>query len=46
MNMQPGDVRATYADIEGLAKDVGFAPKTPLKTGIKKFVSWYKDYYK
>jgi len=46
MNMQPGDVRATYADIEGLAKDVGFAPKTPLKIGIKKFVSWYKDYYK
>ncbi len=46
MDMQPGDVRATYADIEGLAKDVGFAPKTPLKTGIKKFVAWYKDYYK
>ncbi len=46
MDMQPGDVRATYADIDDLAKIVGFAPKTSIQTGIKKFVSWYKDYYR
>jgi len=45
MDMQPGDVRGTYADIEDLAKAVGFAPKTSLQAGIKKFVSWYKGYY-
>ena len=46
MDMQPGDVRSTYADIDDLAKIVGFAPKTSIQTGIKKFVSWYKDYYR
>lgn len=43
--MQPGDVRATFADIEPLRKAVGFAPKTPLETGIGNFVQWYKKYY-
>lgn len=46
VDMQPGDVKATYADIEDLAKDVGFTPHTLLETGIEKFVKWYKDYYK
>ena len=46
MDMQPGDVRATYADIEDLSKDVGFVPRTPLDIGVKKFVYWYKNYYK
>ena len=46
MDMQPGDVRATYADIEDLSKDVGFVPRTPLDIGVKKFVHWYKNYYK
>ena len=45
VDMQPGDVPATYADIDDLAHDVGFAPKTPLHDGIRKFVDWYKDYY-
>ncbi|MBF0468888.1 MAG: NAD-dependent epimerase [Desulfamplus sp.] len=44
-DMQPGDVPATYADIDELAKDVGFKPETSLDTGIKRFVSWYKNYY-
>ena len=43
--MQPGDVPATYADVDDLMKDVGFKPKTPIKEGIKRFVEWYKKYY-
>ena len=43
--MQPGDVRATWADIDDLAAATGFAPLTPLKEGMVKFVSWFKDYY-
>jgi UDP-glucuronate 4-epimerase len=43
--MQPGDVVATYADIEELKNDVGFSPKTDLKTGLKKFAEWYKSYH-
>jgi len=45
MAMQPGDVEATYADIDDLAKDVGFRPATPLPKGIRSFVDWYKKYY-
>ena len=43
--MQPGDVMATYADTARLEEWVGFKPDTPLKTGIDKFIAWYKDYY-
>lgn len=43
--MQPGDVAATYADIEELEADVGFRPSTPLEVGIPKFISWYRNYY-
>jgi UDP-glucuronate 4-epimerase len=43
--MQPGDVPATYADVQALMDDVGFKPDTPLAVGIEKFVAWYKDYY-
>ena len=43
--MQPGDVHATYADIDALRAAVGFAPSTPLAVGIGKFVAWYKAYY-
>ena len=42
--MQPGDVIATYADVEALRKDVGFEPRTPLATGIEQWVSWYRAY--
>lgn len=44
--MQPGDVPATYADIEDLSHEVGFEPRTGIETGVAKFVSWYRTYYK
>ena len=43
--LQMGDVPATYADVEALVQDVGFAPKTPIETGVARFVAWYKEYY-
>ncbi len=43
--MQPGDVLATYADVDDLARDIGFAPHTPLEVGVAKFVEWYRAYY-
>ena len=42
--MQPGDVPATYADIDRIRTDHGFAPTTPLKEGIPKFVEWFAAY--
>jgi UDP-glucuronate 4-epimerase len=44
--MQPGDVPATYADIEDLARDIGFRPATTIEDGIKRFAGWYRDYHK
>jgi UDP-glucuronate 4-epimerase len=44
--MQPGDVPATFADIDDLARDAGFRPETPIETGIRQFVDWYKRYYR
>jgi UDP-glucuronate 4-epimerase len=38
-------VVATYADVDDLMADVGFKPATPIETGIKSFVEWYKDFY-
>ncbi len=46
MPIQPGDVPATYADIDALIEDVGYKPATPIEQGISQFVSWYRDYYK
>jgi len=46
MDLQPGDVPATYADIDDLIIDVGFKPSFPLEEGIRRFVTWYKEYYK
>lgn len=43
--MQPGDVPATYADVDDLEKDVGFKPSTTIGEGIRKFVEWYRQYY-
>lgn len=43
--MQPGDVHETFADVDALAKDVGFRPSTPLEVGIRRFVQWYREYY-
>ena len=44
--MQPGDVPATYADIDASSRELGFAPTTPISAGIPKFVAWFKDYYR
>ena len=46
LDLQPGDVPATYADIDDLTADVGFRPRTPLRDGIRQFVRWYRDYYR
>lgn len=43
--MQPGDVPATYADVDDLMRDVGFKPSTPLETGLERFAAWYREYY-
>jgi UDP-glucuronate 4-epimerase len=44
MPMQPGDVPETYADVDDLMRDVGFRPSTPVETGIRNFVEWYREY--
>lgn len=44
--LQPGDVMATTADIENIRTQLGYAPTTNIKTGIKNFVDWYRNYYK
>ena len=45
MDMQPGDVQKTYADISDLEKDIGFRPRTDINKGLSEFVKWYKEYY-
>ncbi|OGQ97971.1 MAG: capsular biosynthesis protein CpsI [Deltaproteobacteria bacterium RIFOXYD12_FULL_57_12] len=44
--MQMGDVPATYADVDDLVRDVGFKPDTAIEQGIRRFVDWYRGYYK
>jgi UDP-glucuronate 4-epimerase len=44
--LQPGDVPATYADVDDLIADTGFKPSTPIQEGINNFIAWYKGYYK
>lgn len=44
--IQPGDVPATYADVDDLVADVGFKPSTSIQDGIQSFVDWYQDYFK
>jgi UDP-glucuronate 4-epimerase len=43
--LQPGDVPATYANVDALVRDVGYAPKTPIETGVANFVGWYREYF-
>lgn len=43
--MQPGDVKATFADTRALQQAVGFAPSTPLETGLARFAEWFRQYY-
>lgn len=45
MDMQPGDVLSTYADVEDLEKAIGFKPSTSIEEGLGYFVDWFRDYY-
>jgi UDP-glucuronate 4-epimerase len=44
--MQPGDVPDTWADVSALRRDVGYAPNTPIETGVARFAQWYRSYYR
>ncbi|MFO7813999.1 MAG: NAD-dependent epimerase [Pelovirga sp.] len=44
--LQPGDVPATYADVDALIADVGFKPATPIEVGVERFVAWYREFYR
>ena len=43
--IQPGDVPATYADVDALIADVGFKPATAIEDGVSRFVDWYREFY-
>ena len=43
--MQPGDVPATYADVDDLMNDVGFRPRTSIEDGVARFIAWYRTYH-
>jgi UDP-glucuronate 4-epimerase len=43
--MQPGDVPATYADVDDLAREIGFRPATTIEDGVARFAKWYRDYH-
>ena len=43
--MQPGDVPATYADIDDLMRDIGFRPDTTIEEGVHRFIAWFRDYH-
>jgi UDP-glucuronate 4-epimerase len=44
--MQPGDVPATWADVNDLTAELGYTPATPVKVGVRKFIEWYNSYFK
>lgn len=44
--LQPGDVPATFANIDALVQDIGFSPTTPIEEGVRRFVAWYRDFYR
>ena len=44
--MQPGDVQATFADIDSLVREIGYRPATTIEDGIARFANWYRDYHK
>ena len=44
--MQPGDVPATFADVDDLMRDVGFKPSMPIAEGVARFIAWYKEYHR
>jgi UDP-glucuronate 4-epimerase len=46
VEMQPGDVAETFADISAIQADLGFQPTTAIDQGVPRFVSWYRDYHR
>jgi len=44
--LQPGDVPDTFADVTDLVRDIGYQPQTPVEEGVRRFVEWFKDYYR
>ncbi len=44
--MQPGDVPATFADVDDLVQDAGFQPSVPIEEGVRRFVAWYREFHK
>ena len=44
--LHPGDVPATWADVDDLVRNVGFKPSTLIEEGLERFVAWYRSYYK
>jgi UDP-glucuronate 4-epimerase len=44
--LQAGDVPDTFADVDDLVKEFGYKPKTPVDEGIRRFVAWYREYFK
>lgn len=45
MDIQPGDVERTWADVTDLMEDYGYKPDTHVSKGVEKFVRWYQEYY-
>ena len=45
-SIKPGDVPATWADVNDLIRDFNYQPATPIEQGVKKFVAWYREFYK
>ncbi len=45
-DMQTGDVKETYADIEATRRDLGFEPRTTIEEGLPRFVEWYREYHR
>ncbi len=43
--MQPGDVPVTYADVDELARDIGYRPETSIEVGVGRFYEWYRRHY-
>jgi UDP-glucuronate 4-epimerase len=46
MDMQPGDVQSTYADVKSLIDDMDYKPDTSINEGVSNFIDWYKEFYK
>ncbi len=44
-NMQIGDVRATFADIDDLTRDFGYKPRVMVEEGVSRFLDWFNEYY-